>query len=803
MKRSSLMISLLVLAAAIALMTFSAAPIPANAGGLRLQATPTKSIEIEPVDPTPTAKPPVIGTPTGPGQVGGTPVPPPIKFTPPPTFDDLLAQFPDLKPYLDRVKDLGVAELDFAEMYGLLVTIYTNSGATGVATFLKDSGLLDKMGIPVAYLDLLFVYDKGGLQAVDALARERGYINKKNELVAYFTLNSKDNLEAVKKVLNDDFGVSAYGFNDATQELEVGISLELLAQFQTPGTLLGYLVQVATIEHVEGVRPPAPPITGGLLQGRSDGVAATIGADAWHAAGFTGKGVRVGILDLGFGGVKALIGRELPTNTKTIFDLDEMDAQDDNHGTAVAAVAARVAPEAEFYLASFDGSSDTALAEALQWLEDNKVQVVNYSVSSIVGPRDGTSNDVGLVELFMRRTGALWVNSSGNYAEGHTLFEFNPGPKNIHYYNEETNLLPFVAYAPVTSISMQWNGNWKGRENNEYIMVVLDKNGNEVATANEKRRGARNAFPFQFLNIRTEPGELYYLLVARTNGKVNNIIDVVIVNSEVADWAKVPQYSLTTPADAPSAIVVGALSRDGSKLEPYSSQGPTTDERLKPDVTAPTRERVPGYEERGFSGTSGSAPVVTGAAALVLQAFPDKTASEVKAYLMENVVDLGDKGPDPVFGAGMIKLPAPEGGAPVVAEPPTNEPSATISDIKARFNVNVRGVRGIALNVTFKLVNYSGKKLALAAVFGTPDGEPIPATDERYDLNGALATFATVTVKRNQTTFKDVPLFIPNSAFADVESKEILYVVAIFDITDKDNVTRLAITDEVKLRIRK
>lgn len=793
MKRGTLF-GLLVLMAALSLTMFSYTPAPVSANALRLQATPTKVVEIEPVDPTPTVKPPVIK---------GTPVPPAVKFNPPPTLDELLAQFPDLAPYLEKVKDLGVAQLDFAEMYGLLVTIYGNGGATGVATFLKDSGLLDKMGLPTGYLDLLFEFDKGGLEAVDTLARERGYINKQDELVAYFALDNKENLEAVKKKLNDDFGVSTYGFNDAAQELEVGISLEILAQYQTPGTLLGYLVSVTTIEHVVGVRPPAPPITSGLLQGGGANVARTIGADAWQAAGITGKGVRVGILDLGFRGVKSLIGTELPANTKTIFDIDEMDSQDSGHGTAVAAVTARVAPGAEFFLASFDGSSDTALGEALQWLEDNKVQVVNYSVLALVGPRDGSSYEVGLVELFMRRTGALWVNSSGNYAESHTIFEFNPGQKNVHYYSEDTNLLPFVAYAPSTPISMQWNGNWNGGEKNEYIMVVLDKDGKEIASATEKRRGAKNAFPFQFLNVRTKPGELYYLLVARTNGKTNNIIDIMMANTELADWARVTQYSIATPADAPSAIVVGALSIDGAELESYSSQGPTYDDRLKPDVTAPTREKVPGYEERGFSGTSGAAPVVAGAAALVLQAFPDKTAAEVKAYLMENVVDLGDSGPDSVFGTGMIKLPPPQGGAPVVDEPLTTEPSATISSVKPRFNVNVRGVKGIALNVSFKLENYSGKKLALAAVFGTPDGEPIPATDENYSLNGNLATGTTVTVKSKQTSFKDVSLFIPNASFADVEATEIIFIVAVFDITDPDNAVRLAVSNEFKIRIKK
>src|SRR5260221_13689845 len=55
------------------------------------------------------------------GDSGTTPIPPTFspgqagagKFAPPVTLNDLLKQYPDLKPYLDKVQGMKVGEMDF------------------------------------------------------------------------------------------------------------------------------------------------------------------------------------------------------------------------------------------------------------------------------------------------------------------------------------------------------------------------------------------------------------------------------------------------------------------------------------------------------------------------------------------------------------------------------------------------------------------------------------------------------------------------------------------------------------------
>src|SRR5205807_2050323 len=124
-------------------------------------------------------------------------------------------------------------------------------GATGVAAFIKGSGLLEKMGIPLSYLDLLSVYDKGGFDAVKKLATDRQIINDKNEVVGYLAVDDPLNLDFVMKDL-DKLGVTTYGFLPDSEELEIGIPLDLLGQYQTPDTLLKFLVSVAQVNHVVG-----------------------------------------------------------------------------------------------------------------------------------------------------------------------------------------------------------------------------------------------------------------------------------------------------------------------------------------------------------------------------------------------------------------------------------------------------------------------------------------------------------------------------------------------------------------------
>jgi serine protease AprX len=60
--------------------------------------------------------------------------------------------------------------------------------------------------------------------------------------------------------------------------------------------------------------------------------------------------------------------------------------------------------------------------------------------------------------------------------------------------------------------------------------------------------------------------------------------------------------------------------------------------------------------ESYVSGTSFSAPQVSGAAAILLEAKPDLAPADVKRMLLKTADDLGPSGPDNVYGYGSLNL---------------------------------------------------------------------------------------------------------------------------------------------------
>ncbi len=59
-----------------------------------------------------------------------------------------------------------------------------------------------------------------------------------------------------------------------------------------------------------------------------------------------------------------------------------------------------------------------------------------------------------------------------------------------------------------------------------------------------------------------------------------------------------------------------------------------------------------------FSGTSFSAPQVAGAVALLAQAFPNLSATEIVEILLDSAIDVGDTGTDNIHGRGLLDLAA-------------------------------------------------------------------------------------------------------------------------------------------------
>ena len=498
------------------------------------------------------------------------------------------------------------------------------------------------------YKEFLVAYQQGGQEAALTLAKERGLLTPDEEsLRVMLVLDTEENAALQRQLeVQGVTVVSAY-----QDRINIAVPVDLITEAMSLGKTGEVLGKLTELQHVIAVRLPAER----TFQQQSvfgEGIS-VINAAAWHDAGFTGEGIHVGVLDLGFAGYEALLGSELPAQVEveTFGWYDEEDV----HGTACAEIIHEVAPEARLSFAWYDGS-DPAMGEAVDWLVEQEVDIISHSAGGIVGPRDGSGWDAALVDSLADQ-GILWVNSVGNEAlnhyratftdqDGDGWHEFSPKEEMLAIYGEE-----------YVRIYLLWDDVWTAATE-DYELYVLNANGETIATSEDAQGGTEGQNPVEWIELSIEPQLVYVMVMAYDVDRVATF-DLFAYGPHAEVPQAIPAYSVLTPADAMHALTVGAVDWDDDRIAPYSSQGPTNDERLKPEISAPTGVSGMTYGDYGFDGTSASAPHVVGAAALVWEAHPDFQRRDVLEYLLSATQDLGPSGPDTLYGYGRLALPAP------------------------------------------------------------------------------------------------------------------------------------------------
>ncbi|MFN3762678.1 MAG: S8 family serine peptidase, partial [Anaerolineae bacterium] len=555
-------------------------------------------------------------------QILPRPPAPPAEFTPPPSLAELVQQYPELAPLL------ADPELDSA------------------------------------YKQFLIAYQEGGKEAAIDLARRRGLLNDRDEIRVTLFLDTDDPAPLVAQL--EGAGIRVVAAYRDTVEIAIPLALiEAAAESENPGALFD---QLTGMEHVIAVRVPAlhTPQESHRIEGEGIRV---IGARDWHRAGFTGAGIRIGVLDMGFSGYRSLLGTELPASVvvKRFGDWDPEEV----HGTACAEIIHEIAPDAELFFAWYDGSNATE-GEAVDWLLSQGVHIISHSAGAVAGPRDGSGWQAQLVDSVAAQ-GVLWVNSAGNEAQSHyrALFTDADGD-GIHEFGPAQERMALYPYpgSPLLRIFLIWDDVW-GRARQDYELYLTNRAGETLASSENVQSGQQGQIPEEEIFYLWLSDETPYVAVKAYNVDRPATLDIFVLGADVAYPS--PEYSLVTPADAVGALAVGAAHWRRDVLAEYSSQGPTTDGRLKPEISAPTGVSTASYGDEPFGGTSASAPHVAGAAALVWQAYPEFDRQQVIDFLLAHAVDRGPRGPDTGYGYGRLQLPPPP--SPGTPAPPSPEPT--------------------------------------------------------------------------------------------------------------------------------
>ncbi len=113
---------------------------------------------------------------------------------------------------------------------------------------------------------------------------------------------------------------------------------------------------------------------------------------------------------------------------------------------------------------------------------------------------------------------------------------------------------------------------------------------------------------------------------------------MIVVVSAGNSGASLSHPYIAAPADADGAFTIGSVTSMQAKSS-FSSIGPTVDNRLKPNVMAQGSATAFINESGSLTsgnGTSFSAPLITGAMACLVQAFPNLTPQQLKTAVQES-----------------------------------------------------------------------------------------------------------------------------------------------------------------------
>ena len=232
------------------------------------------------------------------------------------------------------------------------------------------------------------------------------------------------------------------------------------------------LARLKQVRRSAGVRGAGPVSVGWADTIISQGVYRT-GADTLQAQGLKGDGVKIAVLDLGFGTRwRSKLGTELPpaTGIDAIQSFDKTTGQPEiaglsssdtptSHGESVAEVVHDMAPDATLTFVNYH--TELEFDQAVDWLihgPDGKprVDIIVHSNSFLDGPFDGTGETAHTVDA-ANAAGILWVNSAGNYGQRH--WSGSAGDRDGDTYADMTDQNGLTFSIPANAgmgASLQW-----------------------------------------------------------------------------------------------------------------------------------------------------------------------------------------------------------------------------------------------------------------------------------------------------------------------------------------------------------
>ena len=426
-----------------------------------------------------------------------------------------------------------------------------------------------------------------------------------------------------------------------------------------------------------------------------------LNADDVRNLGFTGAGIRVGVLS---DGVESMADAQATNDLPAVIERNPaFPGVSGDEGTAMLEIVHDLAPDARL---AFTGGSD-GLPSTLE-----KINGINWLATQAFGGNgadvivDDTTNynepffEDGPVARAAQRasdSGALYVHSAGNFRNGlvaHYVDSYRPtAPLGLHDFDSnparsDVLMTVLIQEEQPVSVFLQWNDAFgaSGNDYDLYLCPPVERISLDDCGKSENVQDGDDD-PYEAVGATARTGsnitELFVLIrgVVDSEGNVPDVrqLKLIVRNGFMGyHFSRNTIFGVSAVTDVISVNAIDASDPGHDSISENRAQGPAEiyhprrETRPKPDLVGIEGTLITGAGGFGyldpvtnqykFPGTSAAAPHVAGVAALALQKI--RTAEpgipKVRArraafdILLGTAVDLGVRGRDALYGEGRV-----------------------------------------------------------------------------------------------------------------------------------------------------